>query len=111
MANDARGAATVTVGGKEYRVAMTIGVLAEAADELGVETFDDFAVAVKKLRNMPKVVAALLRGNGHEADAAAIGLMHPFDYLETVIPVIFGSSGKADEAASANPPTPAPNPA
>lgn len=74
MANKARGEVDITLAGKTYPCALSLGALAEIADALGVETFQDIMEAMGEFT--PKrglaFLTGLLRGNGHEVDAQAI---------------------------------------
>jgi hypothetical protein len=65
MANRARGEAKITLGGKDYGVALGLGALAELEDAFGVENFED-ALNFEKLsaRRLTKFVTAVLKGNG-----------------------------------------------
>ena len=65
MANRARGEARITLGGKDYGVALGLGALAELEDAFGVENFEE-ALNFEKLsaRRLKTFLTAVLRGNG-----------------------------------------------
>jgi len=98
----------IEVGGAKYPVALNMGALARIASALGVKKFADLQHRLGEINlpDMPIVVAALLKANGHDVSMQAIEEMPPMAYLEQVIPAIFP---RKDELAEANPPTsPAP---
>ncbi len=68
MANRIRGEAELIAGGKSYRLLLTLGALAEIEDGLGLGNLADIGARLKAARagDLAIVVAALLRGGGHE---------------------------------------------
>jgi hypothetical protein len=108
MANSIRGEATITIGGKPYDVVMNLGALARLATALDVEGFTELQERLAKFRlaDMPVVIDAVLKANGHDVEMAQIEKMDPLSYITDVIPAIFRNDGKANGAggAEANPP-------
>jgi hypothetical protein len=100
----------ITIGGKNYPVTLNMGAMARIATALGVKKFAELQTRLTEfnLPDMPLVIAALLKSNGHEVSAEAIDGMDPVQYFDQVMPAIFPKKAEADEA-DANPPTsPAP---
>jgi len=66
MPNPIRGEATLAAGGKEYRLLLTLGALAEIEDGLGLESLGEIAQRLAQARagDVAVVAAALLRGGG-----------------------------------------------
>jgi hypothetical protein len=64
MVNRARGEAKITLGGKEFGVALGIGALAELEDSFGVENFEE-ALNFEKLsaKRLRLFLQAILKGN------------------------------------------------
>jgi hypothetical protein len=73
MANRARGEAKITLGGKDYGIALGLGALAELEDAFGIENFED-ALNFKKLsaRRLKTFLTAVLKGNGVDTDAPEV---------------------------------------
>lgn len=101
MANSARGEGEIRLGDKSYRVTMSMGTLAELSSALGVETLEDLQARLIKfsLPDMPKIVAAVLKGNGHDVPMEDINRMHVDDFFEQVLPAFF----KVDNKEGAKP--------
>lgn len=97
----------IEIDGKKYPVTLNMGTLARIAKTLEVKKFAELQTRLQEfnLPDMPLVVDALLKANGH-ADVAmeAIERMDPLAYFEQVIPAIFPKK-EANGAADANPPT------
>jgi hypothetical protein len=68
MVNRARGEAALEAGGRQYRLLLTLGALAEIEDGLGLDDLSGVAARLKavKAADLAIVAAALLRGGGHD---------------------------------------------
>lgn len=66
MVNAARGEVGLKVGGRTYRLCLTLGALAEIEAALGCRSLSDLAGRMERLSpaDMLCVLAALLRGGG-----------------------------------------------
>jgi len=99
----------ITIGDKTYPVALNMGAMARIATALGVKKFAELQTRLTEfnLPDMPLVVAALLKANGHDVSPDLIERMDPVRYFDQVIPALFPKSEKTEEAdpAAANPPT------
>lgn len=108
MANSARGEADLAVNGQTYRISMTMGALAEMAAALEVKTFQELQARITEfnLQDMPKIVAAVLKGNGYDVPMADINKMDWQTFFDSFIPAFFRSdkdAKPADGEAAANP--------
>ena len=74
MVNKARGEAALAAGGREYRMLLTLGALAEIKDGLGLDDLSGVAARLSHTRaaDLAIVAAALLRGGGHEVCPADV---------------------------------------
>jgi hypothetical protein len=74
MPNAIRGEAALEVGGKRYRLLLTLGALAEIEDGLGLADLVDIGPRLKHVRagDLAIVAAALLRGGGHDLTPADV---------------------------------------
>lgn len=89
MANKIKGEVNFRIGGQDYPCTLSIGALAELSEALGIETFDEMGARIARLgpKDVPKIVTAILRGNGHEIDTVALNrlslddVMQPFNAL------------------------------
>ena len=74
MPNRIRGEAELNAGGKHYRLLLTLGALAEIEDGLALDDLSGIAERLKQVRagDLAIVVAALMRGGGHEISAADV---------------------------------------
>jgi len=74
MPNRIRGEAGLTAGGRQYRLLLTLGALAEIEDGLGLQNLADVAARLKSVRaaDLAIVAAALLRGGGHDLSPADV---------------------------------------
>lgn len=68
MGNKARGEAVLAAGGRQYRLLLTLGALAEIEDGLGLDDLAAVGARLKQPRaaDLAIVAAALLRGGGHD---------------------------------------------
>ena len=74
MVNRARGEAALEAGGRQYRLLLTLGALAEIEDGLGLDDLAGVAARLKAVRaaDLAIVAAALLRGAGHDLCPAEV---------------------------------------
>jgi hypothetical protein len=74
MVNKARGEAGLSAAGREYRLLLTLGALAEIEDGLGLDDLSGIAPRLSHARaaDLAIVAAALLRGGGHEVCPADV---------------------------------------
>jgi len=74
MANRARGEADLEAGGRQYRLLLTLGALAEIEDGLGLADLTQVSarLAQVKAADLAIVAAALLRGGGHDMCPAEV---------------------------------------
>src|ERR1700760_4814704 len=74
MPNHVRGEAALEAGGRQYRLLLTLGALAEIEDGLGLEDLNGVAARMKQPRaaDLAIVAAALLRGGGHDMCPAEV---------------------------------------
>lgn len=74
MVNRARGEAALEAGGRQYRLLLTLGALAEIEDGLGLDDLSGMAARLKQVRaaDLAIVAAALLRGAGHDMCPAEV---------------------------------------
>lgn len=74
MANKARGEAELIAGGKNYRLLLTLGALAEIEDGLGLDDLSQVSARLKHARaaDLAIVAAALMRGGGHDVSPAEV---------------------------------------
>jgi hypothetical protein len=66
--NRARGEAALEAGGRQYRLLLTLGALAEIEDGLGLDDLSQVGARLAHTRaaDLAIVAAALLRGGGHD---------------------------------------------
>jgi Phage tail tube protein, GTA-gp10 len=74
LTNSIRGESELVAGGKTYRLLLTLGALAEIEDGLGLADLSQVATRLKQARaaDLAVVVAALMRGGGHEITPADV---------------------------------------
>ncbi|HEY4941642.1 MAG TPA: GTA-gp10 family protein [Rhizomicrobium sp.] len=74
MPNRIRGEAALAAGGRQYRLLLTLGALAEIEDGLGLDNLAGVAARLKTVRaaDLAVVAAALLRGGGHDLTPADV---------------------------------------
>jgi hypothetical protein len=99
MANRARGEAKITLGGKDYGVALGLGALAELEDAFGVENFEE-ALNFEKLsaKRLRLFVQAILKGNGialTEEIGLAINRLSVPDFM-AFVGDLMGASGLSE---------------
>ncbi len=104
MVNRARGEALLEAGGRQYRMLLTLGALAEIEDGLGLDDLSQVAARLKQTRaaDLAIVAAALLRGGGHDMCPAEV-LRLPCDLgaLVTGVTEAFTRAGLGNEAMEA----------
>jgi hypothetical protein len=104
MVNKARGEAALAAGGREYRMLLTLGALAEIEDGLGLDNLSGVAARLSRARaaDLAIVAAALLRGGGHEVCPADV-LRLPCDLgvLMRAVTEAFASAGLKPAGAEA----------
>ena len=91
MINRIRGEAALSAGGRQYRLLLTLGALAEIEDGLGLKDLSGMGARLARTRaaDLAIVAAALLRGGGHD--------LAPADVLK--LPVDLGALMGAVRAA------------
>jgi hypothetical protein len=74
MVNRIRGEAALDAGGRQYRLLLTLGALAEIEDGLGLDDLSQVGARLARTRaaDLAIVAAALLRGGGHAMCAAEV---------------------------------------
>ena len=102
MTNKIRGEAALVAGGKQYRLLLTLGALAEIESGLGLADLSEVSARLKQLRaaDLAIVAAALLRGGGHEITPAEV-LRLPCDLgaLVKAVAAAFEAAGLAQGGA------------
>jgi hypothetical protein len=103
MPNAIRGEAGLVAGGTSYRLLLTLGALAEIEDGLGLADLTQIAPRLKQARaaDLAVVVAALLRGGGHDLSPADV-LKLPCDLgaLVTAVTEAFDRAGLGGESSA-----------
>ncbi len=74
LKNGARGEAALEAGGRQYRLLLTLGALAEIEDGLGLDDLSGVAARLRQVKaaDLAIVAAALLRGAGHDMCPAEV---------------------------------------
>lgn len=117
MANARRGEVAVTIAGRERRLCVTLGALAEIEDALGAEDLGALAARLAEgrlsARDLVAILAACLRGAGEaltDAEVAALplddGLEHWAGAAMRALAFAFGTAAEA-RPTSGPPPAPA----
>ena len=114
MANRYRGEIDAVLGGRRWTLCLTLGALAEL--EAAFEAEDLAALAERfgsgrlKARDAIKVIAAGLRGAGHEVDEDAVARMSAeggaAGYAAIVVDLLQATFGGEAAGPAANPPVP-----
>jgi len=73
--NKARGEVPLTIEGEAHTLCVTIGALAEIETALGLASLAELETRLKapSVRDVIAILAALLRGGGHDTDERALG--------------------------------------
>lgn len=115
MMNRARGEALLEAGGRQYRLLLTLGALAEIEDGLGLDDLSQAGARLARMRaaDLAIVTAALLRGGGHDicpADVLRLGC--GLGALAQAVTDAFTAAGLggAQTAEGADHPAPFPGP-
>lgn len=78
-ANRRRGEISATLDGKQYRLCLTLGALAELEDAFGAQDLnalaERFASGRLSAKDMLEIIAAGLRGGGEKLAAGELGAM------------------------------------
>ncbi len=101
LTNRIRGEVALDAGGRSYRLMLTLGALAEIEDGLGLANLSEIGVRMKKIRagDLAVVVAALLRGGGHDlAPADVLRLPCDLGVLVAAVTSAFDAAGLAPSA-------------
>lgn len=108
MASKIRGTVEFKIGDKSYPCAMTIGALAELAEAVGADTFDEISDRLSKVSPtvVPKVVRAILVGNGHDVDQALINRLTLKDAMSSLTEIMASAGDAAPSTDKAKPSPP-----
>lgn len=94
--NKVRGEAALLAGGRQYRLLLTLGALAEIEDGLGLDDLSGVGARLAKPRaaDLAIVAAALLRGGGHDmCPAEVLRLECDLGELVRAVTVAFDHAG------------------
>ncbi|MBV9548271.1 MAG: gene transfer agent family protein [Alphaproteobacteria bacterium] len=103
MVNKIRGEAALKAGGRQYRLLLTLGALAEIESGLGLEDLAGVAARLKQARagDLAIVAAALLRGGGHDlCPAEVLRLECDLGELVSAVTAAFENAGLAAPTAA-----------
>jgi Phage tail tube protein, GTA-gp10 len=111
LANARRGEVMAKLDGKDYRLCLTLGGLAELETALGADDLvtlgERFSTGRLSARDMIAVIAAGLRGAGHALDESDVAAMQVSgglaDYAKIVADLLLATFGAGGEADAANP--------
>ena len=102
MTNRIRGESELVAGGRNFRLLLTLGALAEIEDGLGLADLSQIGARLKQVRaaDLAVVAAALMRGGGHEITPAEV-LRLPCDLgaLVEAVSLAFERAGLSSQAA------------
>jgi len=96
--NRIRGEAALAAGGRQYRLLLTLGALAEIEDGLGLDDLSGVAARLKQPRaaDLAIVAAALLRGGGQDmCPADVLRLECDLGALVAAVTAAFENAGLA----------------
>ncbi len=107
-ANARRGEVCATLDGKDYRLCLTLGALAELETALGagdlVSLGERFSTGRLSAKDMIAVIAAGLRGAGNTLDESDVGAMQVAgglaDYAKIVADLLLATFGAATGKAT-----------
>ncbi len=99
--NRARGEAALRVGGDTYRLCLTLGALAEIEAALGVTGLAALGERLAEPRgaDLIAVLAALLRGGGHDFDTDEVRRL-PVEMAEAVHAIAAALNAAVPETAA-----------
>lgn len=111
LVNARRGEVAARLDGKDYRLCLTLGGLAELETALGagdlVTLGERFSTGRLSARDMIAVIAAGLRGAGHTFDESDVASMQVAgglaDYAKIVADLLMATFGAGGEAKASNP--------
>lgn len=111
-ANRRRGEIAARLDGRDYRLCLTLGALAELEDAFAAEDLNQlierFSSGRLSARDMTRIIAAGLRGGGHPASEAEVETMHCADgaagFARIVGALLEATFGAAGEGAGATNP-------
>lgn len=111
LVNARRGEVAARLDGKDYRLCLTLGGLAELETALGagdlVTLGERFSTGRLSARDMIAVIAAGLRGGGHTFDESDVASMQVAgglaDYAKIVADLLMATFGAGGEAKASNP--------
>ncbi|MFP3944550.1 MAG: gene transfer agent family protein [Alphaproteobacteria bacterium] len=97
--NRARGETALEAGGVTYRLCLTLGALAEIEEALGVTGFEALGerLAAPRGNDLIAVLAALLRGGGHDLDTEDVRRL-PVEMADAVRAIAAALNAAAPEA-------------
>ena len=99
MANRRRGEVPLVLGGERYTLCLTLGALAELEDAFAVADLSElaarFSAGRPSSRDLLLLLAAALRGGGHDLTDAAVAALP----LAGGLPAVAGALGAVLEAA------------
>ena len=115
--NTPRGETVLEAGGRQYRLLLTLGALAEIESGLGLSDLSEVSARLKTLRasDLAIVAASLMRGGGHDiAPADVLRLPCDLGALVRAVAQSFDAAGLANgegagERAAPFPGTPGSN--
>ncbi len=111
MANARRGEIAATLDGAQFTLCLTLGALADLEDRFGARDLNGllerFATGRLSARDLTEVIAAGLRGGGHDVAAGDVARMRcdggAAGYAAIVARLLEATFGKAGAAEGAAP--------